>query len=274
MHHHSHSDPVLENSPLLRCEPEYGAIVCFKCNNGFPWSPIIRHLSAGHHISNKIYGPVLDSLPRENLANDWENLRLPSNRSAPIEGLRIRTGYVCTGCGHKTTSDQIAKSHLKCGGQVDQVHLQCWNISSASAFWIVAPPPPPPPEPTRFAAVNDPSTTPSSAGSFHSRVFLFFSDDIYIEPSLQDIAIAKVLEHEHQRVEEEESCRIEGNTKDDTTRWLTFMQWREMFEGKDLRVRSSEQDSLTDSSFFFLVDRFNPSSACQECQSSDSHEDQ
>jgi len=53
---------------------------------------------------------------------------------------------------------------------------------------------------------------------------------------MQDTAIAKVLEQEHRR-EEEESCRIEPNTKDDINPWIRFMQWEESFRGKDLAVR-------------------------------------
>jgi len=54
--------------------------------------------------------------------------------------------------------------------------------------------------------------------------------------SLQDLAIQKVLQREHQLVEEENTHRIEGNTKDDTTPWLRFTQWKETFRGKDLKV--------------------------------------
>ena len=54
---------------------------------------------------------------------------------------------------------------------------------------------------------------------------------------MQEVAIAKVLEQEHRREEEEESRRIEPNTKDDTNPWIRFMQWRESFHGKDLMVR-------------------------------------
>lgn len=68
------------------------------------------------------------------------------------------------------------------------------------------------------------------------------------------IARHHVLEHERRRVEEEESRRIEGNTKDDITPWCRFMQWRETFKGKDLKVRSSEliiQRSLADGASYF-----------------------
>jgi hypothetical protein len=166
---------ILDNAPLLRCELQHGAIVCLKCNNGFPWIRIARHLAERHQLSSHLYQPILESLQHEILAQDWKNLTHPSDESAPIEGLRLRTGYVCTGCGHKTTSDKIASSHSKCDGQVRRVHLQRWNINGASALWIVATPPLP--EPTRSAAVNDPS--PSSAGSLPFTSLSFFSDGLY-----------------------------------------------------------------------------------------------
>ena len=60
---------------------------------------------------------------------------------------------------------------------------------------------------------------------------------------MQDIAIAKVLEWEAGRGEEEESRRIEPNIKDDINLWLEFMQWREVFRGKDLVVRKRHRSS-------------------------------
>ena len=144
---------VLENSPLLRSEPQYGAIVCLTCNNAFPRAATARHLSDRHHIPIHLYTPILKSLEHEPLAQDWPNLSRPTNGSPPIEVLKIRPGYACAGCGHLTTSDQIAQAHSKCGGHVCQVHLQRWNGRGAPAFWIVTPPPPPsPPEPNQTAA--------------------------------------------------------------------------------------------------------------------------
>ena len=169
-HSPSYSDPVvLKDSPLVRCEPQYGAIVCLGCNNGYPWSRIASHFSHARHASSKIYEPILKTLPHETLANDWENLRRPSDNSPPIEGLQIRVGYVCRGCDYRTTSDQTARKHSKCAGRVDQVHLQSWNPTASRTFWIVS-------EPT-------PSIATSSAGLFlpFSPSFLllsFFSDDI------------------------------------------------------------------------------------------------
>ena len=122
----SYSEPILEDGPLLRCEPEYDAIICFKCNNDFLNSQIITHLNK-HHITHKLYGPILATFPREMLANDWENLGRPSNGSAPIEGLKVRSGYACIGCDILTTSEELSRTHLKSCGQIDRVHLQCWN---------------------------------------------------------------------------------------------------------------------------------------------------
>src|SRR5947207_4237711 len=121
---------VLETRPLVRAEPEYGALVCLTCNNGFPRKRIVRHLNGRHGFKIDIYGPILNTFKREAVAEDWENLCRPSDELAPIEGLKIRTGYACSVCGHKTTSDRIAREHLKCG-ELRRVHLQCWNLRGA-----------------------------------------------------------------------------------------------------------------------------------------------
>src|SRR5208282_3455008 len=132
------------------------------------------HLNHRHGFTIDLYGRILRPFEREALAEDWKNLRRPSDESAPIEGLKIRTGYACTGCGHRTISPYIAKGHWKCGGQVRRVHLQCWNSQGTPAYWIVTP------------SAQDPVTANGSqAGSFHSRSKSCFcsiiTDDI--EPS-------------------------------------------------------------------------------------------
>ena len=79
---HSETGPVLESRPLLRCEPEHGALVCLTCNNGFPRKPIIRHLNHSHGFMMDLYRPILKPYEREALTEDWENLRRPSDESA------------------------------------------------------------------------------------------------------------------------------------------------------------------------------------------------
>jgi hypothetical protein len=136
---HSEPDRILETLPLLRSEPEYGALICLTCNNGYPWKRIVRHLNT-HEIKIDLYGPILKSFECEDLAKDWENIRRPVDGSAAIEGLRIRRGHVCMGCGHKTTSDSTPKKHFECGGEYRPVSLQCWNRISDPVYWIVTPP--------------------------------------------------------------------------------------------------------------------------------------
>ena len=71
-------------------------------------------------------------------------------------------------------------------------------------------------------------------------------------------------------MEKEKSRRLEGNTKDDTSPWLGFMQWQDTFRGKDPLVRISFRINTDD--LFFLGDWIDPSFACQECPSPSSHE--
>ena len=165
--------PVLENRPLLRCEPEYGALVCLTCNNGFPRNPIARHLNERHGFTIDLYRPALRPFEHEALAQDWGDLVRPPDESAPIEGLKAaRPGFACTGCGHKTVSERIAGGHLKCGGQVRRVHLQRWNTRGDCEYWIVTPPP------TTAAATAAATTTANGsclqAGMFLLRFTLFF----------------------------------------------------------------------------------------------------
>ncbi len=66
-------ESVPQNHLPLRCEPEYGAIVCLGCNHGFPEKSIARHVSS-HDIFVDVYGPILESFQHETLAKDWSDL--------------------------------------------------------------------------------------------------------------------------------------------------------------------------------------------------------
>src|SRR5436190_23015810 len=87
-------DLPLPIQPLLRYESNYHALICLTCNNGYTRKSIVRHLNS-HGIKSNEYGPILKSFERESLANDWTDLHIPSNGSTPIEGLKLRTGWVC-----------------------------------------------------------------------------------------------------------------------------------------------------------------------------------
>jgi hypothetical protein len=133
---------LLENRPLLRCEPEHGAVICLTCNNGYPLKRVSRHLTSSHHFPKSLYSSIIQSFEAEIHTEEWKDLSHPIDGSTPIEGLQVRDGYVCMTCGFRTTGDENARKHLKCG-PMHRVHLQCWNRSSASKCWIVAPPPTP-----------------------------------------------------------------------------------------------------------------------------------
>jgi hypothetical protein len=119
----ANSAPVLQERPLLRSELRYGALVCLQCNNAFPRG---RHLCRRHHLKADVHRPALRPFEREPLAETWVDLGHPPDESAPIEGLEMRPGFACTRCNHLNTSEDIARSHLKCGEQqVRWVHLHC-----------------------------------------------------------------------------------------------------------------------------------------------------
>jgi hypothetical protein len=134
--------PIIPTRPFLRSEPQYRALVCLECNNGFPCGLIItRHLSRKHHIKANVYHPALEPFEHEPLAKEWEELGYPRDGSPPIEGLTIRPGFACIRCKKLTTSEDTAWSHLKCGqGQLHRVLLQCWNPKGSDKYWIVIPP--------------------------------------------------------------------------------------------------------------------------------------
>lgn len=134
------------------------------CNNGYPLSRIRIHLSKHHHFAKKLYESAVQSFEYEALAKDWKDLLHPSNGITPIEELKIRPGFTCTGCGYLTTSGHIIQGHSKCGGEIRQVDLQCWNSSGDPSYWTVVRP--------NSGLITANNSLTSSIGSFYFQCFL------------------------------------------------------------------------------------------------------
>jgi hypothetical protein len=95
----ANSPPVLQAGSLLRSEPRYHALVCLEYNNGFPRGEInIHHLRCKHGLKADVYRPALAPFEHESLTERWSGLCHPTDKSAPIERLKMRPGYVCTRC--------------------------------------------------------------------------------------------------------------------------------------------------------------------------------
>ena len=259
---HSEVDSIIEHHPLLRCEPKYGAIVCLECNNDFPSKRIALYLSKTHRISKKLYGPILQSLRQETLAQDWENLHHPSHGSTPIEGLKVRMGYTCMRCDHRTTSDGVARGHLKCK-QLHRVHLQCWNPSAARKYWTVTPLL----MPTHAAAAVDDSFTSGADTSIPELAFWRHRTIIATSRHRKAVA-ARVSIRGRRRVS---SHRGKYQWWHQYLAWVYAMAWDISWK------RSCGKKSMKSSCGCWrlsLVDRIDSSFSSQECQSSGSHENQ
>jgi hypothetical protein len=74
----------LKIRPLLRCEIQYGALICLTCHNGYPSKPILGHLTDYHHFPKKLCEQAIQSFEHEVLAKDWKDLPHPANRVLKI----------------------------------------------------------------------------------------------------------------------------------------------------------------------------------------------
>ena len=136
----SHSSTLLQHRPFIRYEAQYGIVICLTCNQGYQTGSIRRHLVEKHGIAHKVYHSVLQSFEQQyplSLAQSWKSISLPVDRSVSIEGLRILPGYHCGKCGLKTTNDNTAKKHQKKCSRLNQVSLQCWNVTKDNRYWVV-----------------------------------------------------------------------------------------------------------------------------------------
>ena len=206
-------------SPVIRCEPRYGALICLDCKSAFPVTKISRHFSSHHHYPVGLRRQILESSRQDTLAQDWNDLKYPADGTAPIEGLTIKYGYACVRCGVKTIGDNTVKVHSKCGEHVTRVYLQRWNKIGAPKYWTVTVP----------GGVIPSVTKNVPCGTFQ---FLHWFNGI--EPS---VIHKTLLQQDNQRERQERDQRIEPNNSDDTSPWLQFMQWDKTFRGKDISVR-------------------------------------
>ena len=131
---------VLTSNSLVRCEYQYGVMICLKCESAFPMTHISNHLGIYHHYPIGLYRSIFESLKRCMLAEDWKDLQYPIDQKARIKGVNVYHGCAYTGCGARTTSNDIARDHAKCGEEIMCTHLQCWNQTAAYKYWMVTVP--------------------------------------------------------------------------------------------------------------------------------------
>ena len=98
---------------------------------------IANHFGTYYRYPIEVYRITLQSMKHNGCAaptEHWNELRLPQDGIASIEDLKIRNGFACKDCRARMMSDELAKDHLKCGGNIIHAYLQCWNKTAARKY--------------------------------------------------------------------------------------------------------------------------------------------
>ena len=129
---------------LLRCEHREGVIICLQCRDGFLEKSIKRHFSQKHRIKYSVYWPSLRPILAEQRQKyndfwpkDWKEVPIRLNKSVPVAGLAIRSGYACNKCGFLTLGHSVAIKHRWMCHPMSSVFLQCWNTTMHKQYWTV-----------------------------------------------------------------------------------------------------------------------------------------
>ena len=161
-------------------------------------------------------------------------------------------------CDHRTTSDGVARGHLKCK-QLHRVHLQCWNPSGARKYWTVTPLL----MPTHAAAAVDDSFTSGVGTSIPET---FWRHRTIIATSRHQKGVAT-------RMSIRERRRISSH-RGEYQWWHQYLAWVHAMAWDISRKRSCGKKNIESSCGCWrlsLVDRIDSSFSSEECQSSDSH---
>ena len=145
-------------------------------------------------------------------AETIKSIPIPIDDQEPIKGLTIHKGYNCNDCDKmKTISLRIIRQHRhdehrEVGNQVNwsTVLLQRWCRVENSKYWVV-----------KVKETQSEEVQSNLVESWNERM-------------------KKIEEERLNQVMRKELEVTERSNADDTTPWLMFMKWPEMFKGKDI----------------------------------------
>lgn len=131
----------------LRCEPQYGTVVCTEHRTGYDCTNIMTHLVQPHKAPKSLRDNVQRWCNEHNVAREVTE---PPHHSPPISGLQVYQGWKCNTCAELSQSLVVIEKHCskrhglnskqrrEAVGAVSQVSIQKW-FAKSNKYWIVDP---------------------------------------------------------------------------------------------------------------------------------------
>lgn len=211
--------------PMFRYDERWRVLICRQCQAAVSGAKptLSRHLHNKHGMGHKEYKPLIEAVSTLSCCEDKDQFPDPLDDTPPIEGLRIYPGYRCKHCkDYKSRSEDIIKKHVfnnhpsfrMCREEAyESVSLQTWSIVWSTRYWTVIDPDGVIP-PVASVDMNDALIT---SGSWEERM----------------------ARMEQERLEDQENQILElhmRNGRDDTSPWLLFTKWPEIFKDRNIKL--------------------------------------
>jgi len=207
----SHVKIPLSFQTIIHYEPKYRALICLLYHHAIGLKATEKHLMHNHRINFDQRTQLRIALENIDAAEKIKAIPIPLDDQESIKGLTIYNGYKCNDCDKmKTVSLPVIRQHRydehrEVGNQINwsTVSLQRWCRVENSKYWVVK-------------AIETPSgEVTSDLGSWTERMKKMEADRL------------------NQLMRKELEVTDRSNV-DDTTSWLIYTKWSEMFKGKNI----------------------------------------
>ena len=223
-----------EFQSLLRYDRQWQVLVCRVHRAAVPFKSLFKHLRVEHDIYFREIKSLRAALSDVPCCQVREDLPHPNDNQSPIKDLEILKGYGCPHCEDKegpngmdkggdkqalSQNESLVRKHISLrhgdlphsvrNTELKPVLLQSWGKGLGGGYWTV-----------RAETALIIGSNMESAGTACT----------WEEALVQ-------REREHRQSRERQLLEFHAsNKKDDTTPWLLFTKWSELFEGRDIRL--------------------------------------
>jgi len=228
--------------PLFRYDEQWKVLICRQHRVAIPLKSLPSHLRSEHniyHIESKSLQEALSTVP---CCQTKQELPQPLNGSLPILDLEIIDGFRCPHCsngeiaenpanrGALSQSEEMIRRHViqkhmdippsRRNVSQTRVKLQSWGIRWQRGYWTVE----------------------IESDTIGGRAAATAASTQNVNDSTESEAITweeAMIQRAKERRKAMHSQLLEfhaGNRKDDTTPWILFTKWGELFKDRDMKT--------------------------------------
>jgi len=211
----------------LHYDTEHKVLICVKCEtpHALTRPGLRRHLNKDHKLKKNVYRPILECIADLSIPDSLDDLPSVSDGLPPRQGLAIVPGFQCTAeaCRFRTSGWKSMERHLSMNHQVerrrqgssgfDNVSLQSWGRSRN--YWIAS----------HSEAPDSVAITGTEAGT---------NKEGLMKRVTQTRATMERKQQDHWNV-------LKQSQVQDSTPWLDFTKWKQLFLSKDIVLISESR---------------------------------